>query len=95
MEREMIFVMVFIIALTAIVLGVGSNIYKRHLEYKEKQMTLLADKTAEKAAQYVAQIGRMEQRMRVLERIATDRGAELAMEIEDLRGKSDDEGTMQ
>ena len=42
-------------------------------------------KTAEKAAQYAAQVEKLEQRMRVMERIATDRGVELALEIEDLR----------
>ena len=40
---------------------------------------------AEKAAQYAAQTERLEERVRVLERIVTDRGADLAQEIEGLR----------
>ncbi len=47
-----------------------------------------ARSTAEQAAQYAAQTTRLEDRVRVLERIITDRGANLASEIEALR--SDD-----
>ncbi|WP_425334341.1 hypothetical protein [Pelagerythrobacter marensis] len=85
MDGDLIVIFVFVIALTALVLGVGNEMYQRHLRHKERQMDLMADKTAEKAAQYAAQVEKLEQRMRVLERIATDRGADLAMEIEDLR----------
>jgi hypothetical protein len=45
----------------------------------------MADKTAERAAQYANQVERLEQRMRVLERIATDKGVVLADQIESLR----------
>jgi hypothetical protein len=55
------------------------------LKYREKKLKLIADQTAEKAAQYAAQVERLEARMRVLERIATDKGVQLADEIEDLR----------
>lgn len=48
-------------------------------------MELMASQTAEKAAQYASHVDRLEERMRVLERIATGRGADLAAEIEDLR----------
>ena len=41
---------------------------------------------AEKAAQYAAQTERLEQRVRVLERIVTDRGIAVADEIDKLRG---------
>jgi ABC-type nitrate/sulfonate/bicarbonate transport system substrate-binding protein len=44
------------------------------------------DKVAEKAAQYAAQTERLEQRVRVLERIVTDRGIAVADEIDKLRG---------
>lgn len=68
-----------------VVLGVGSDMMGRWLKHKERAMELMADRTAERAAQYAAQVERLEQRMRVLERIATDRGVDLAMQIEDLR----------
>ena len=53
---------------------------------KEKQLASEAKLVAEKAAQYAAQTERLEQRVRVLERIITDRGQDLAGEIENLRG---------
>ncbi|WP_121114763.1 hypothetical protein [Croceibacterium ferulae] len=67
-----------------VVLGIASDVYQRHLQFRERKLELMADRTAEKAAQYAAQVERLEQRMRVLERIATDRNADLAREIEDL-----------
>ncbi len=71
-----------------VVLGIGSDIYKRRLTHKERQMEHLARQTAEKAAQYAAHTERLEARVRVLERIATDKGADLAAAIEDLREPS-------
>lgn len=58
---------------------------KRFFDLREKQLESHAGHTAEKAAQYAAHTERLEQRVRVLERIATDRGADLAGEIETLR----------
>lgn len=58
---------------------------KRLFVYRERKLELMADRTAEKAAQYAAQVERLEQRMRVLERIATDKGVDVAQQIESLR----------
>ena len=63
----------------------GAEMYKRHVAYKERQLELMADRTAEKAAQYAAQVERLEERMRVMERIATDSGVNVAQQIESLR----------
>lgn len=52
---------------------------------RERKMELDAQMVAEKAAQYAAHSERLEQRVRVLERIATDRGMDVAQEIEKLR----------
>ena len=68
-----------------VVLGVAGDSYKRHLKFKERQLELLGSQTAEKAAQYAAQTERLEQRVRVLERIVTDRGLTVSDEIERLR----------
>lgn len=46
-----------------------------------------ARSTAEQAAQYASQTTRLEERVRVLERILTDRGTSLAHEIEILRAE--------
>ena len=86
MDETYVFVMVLAIFVVVIpvVLGVGSDMLKRWLAHKEKAMELMAADTAEKAAQYAAKVQGLEQRMRVLERIATDRGNDLAAQIEDL-----------
>ena len=64
----------------------GWAFIKPWLKLRERQLELEADKVAEKAAQYAAQTERLEQRVRVLERIVTDRGIAVADEIEKLRG---------
>jgi hypothetical protein len=62
-----------------------TEITKRQIAFKERKLELMADRTAEKAAQYAVHVERLEQRMRVLERIATDKGVDLAVQIETLR----------
>lgn len=70
--------------LIAVTILMGT-IFKRIMSYKEKQLVLTADRTAEKAAQYASHVEQLEARVRVLERIATDKGADLALQIEELR----------
>lgn len=83
----------FIIAFFLVVVGipvlagVGGSIYKRKLKLRERELELQSSMTAEKAAQYAAHTERLEQRVRVLERIITDKGTDLAAEIEDLRDR--------
>jgi hypothetical protein len=64
----------------------AATVVKRVIGFKERQLELTAGQTAEKAAQYASHVERLEARVRVLERIATDKGADLAEQIEDLRG---------
>ncbi len=68
-----------------VVFGIGYAAFERWLKHKEKLAKALTQETAEKAAQYAAHVERLEQRVRVLERIAIDKGTHLAAEIEDLR----------
>lgn len=82
---EALVLLALIVVGLPVVLGIGGDIYKRRLKFEERKLALMADRTAEKAAQYAAQVERLEQRMRVLERIATDKGTDLAAQIEDLR----------
>ena len=70
-----------------VIVGVLGDVYKRHLKFKERQLELLGNQTAERAAQYAAHTERLEQRMRVLERIVTDKGITVSDEIERLRDK--------
>ena len=51
----------------------------------EMQVRSTADLSAEKAAQYVSQTRELEERVRVLERIVTDKGYDVAAQIEALR----------
>ena len=68
-----------------VIFGVMGDSYKRWLKLKQRQLELQAGQTAEKAAQYAAHTERLEQRVRVLERIVTDKGIVVADEIEKLR----------
>lgn len=68
-----------------VLLGVLGDVAKRWIKLKERQLELTSSQTAERAAQYAAQTERLEQRVRVLERIVTDKGIDVADEIERLR----------
>ena len=74
-----------LIPITAIVCGIFAGVAKRWIRLKEREMQLSSQMTAEKAAQYASHTERLEQRVRVLERIVTDKGIDLADEIERLR----------
>jgi hypothetical protein len=82
---------VFVLSIIALAVGLPvtlamvAEVVKRQIKFKERKLELMADKTAEKAEQYAAHVERLEQRMRVLERIATDKGVNLADQIESLR----------
>ena len=65
---------------------IGGVFIKPWFRLRERELEMQSRQTAEKAAQYAAHTERLEQRVRVLERIVTDKGADLAGEIEQLRG---------
>lgn len=67
--------------------GIVAGMFKHWIKLKEKQLDHAASLAADKAAAEAAHIERLEQRVRVLERIATDTGNALAAQIEDLRGE--------
>jgi hypothetical protein len=76
----------FAIALIVMVSGITlSAILGAFFKYRERRLELQAGAAAEKAAMYAVQTERLEQRMRVLERIVTDKGIVVADEIERLR----------
>ena len=74
-----------IIALMIPIVAILSRNIGRLIQLKEKQLEMIGVQSAEKAAQYAAQTERLEQRVRVLERIVTDKGIDVADEIERLR----------
>jgi ABC-type phosphate transport system auxiliary subunit len=59
----------------------------RFFRLREKKLEIEAGVAAEKAAQYASRSHELEQRLRVLEQIVTDRGIETAGQIEALRSK--------
>jgi hypothetical protein len=70
-----------LIPLAPFIVG-GLFIWTKH---QQKMIEKQSEMTAEKAAQYAAQTERLEARVRVLERIVTDRGIDVAQEIDKLR----------
>jgi Na+-transporting methylmalonyl-CoA/oxaloacetate decarboxylase gamma subunit len=72
----------FVVGLAFVLLMV---IATRFFSYREKKLHVEAGMAAEKAAQYAARTHELEQRVRVLEQIVTDAGAETAAQIEALR----------
>ncbi len=65
--------------------AIGIAPFKMWLRVKERQLENQSAMTAEKAAQYAAHTERLEQRMRVIERIVTDKGMDISDEIARLR----------
>jgi hypothetical protein len=77
--------------LTTVIIFVGlpiaATLYMvhRHFRFREKKLEVEAALAAEKAAQYASRSMELEQRVRVLEQIVTDAGAQTANQIEALR----------
>jgi hypothetical protein len=70
-----------LIPLAPFILG-GFFIWTRH---QRRMMEMQSNLTAEKAAQYASRTQELEDRVRVLERIVTDKGYDVAAQIEALR----------
>lgn len=77
-----VFVALIVIGLPVILLMIIAN---RFFRLREKRLEVDARLAAEKAAQYAAHTNELEARVRVLEQIVTDRGAETAAQIDALR----------
>lgn len=74
--------MIPIVALSIPIVAIWT---KHQQKIAEMQIGATAEQTAEKAAQYASHIQRLEDRVQVLERIITDRGYDIATQIEALR----------
>lgn len=80
----------FVLAFMMIVVGIpvigsyASKAYTQRLALRERELELIGSQTAEKAAQYAVRTEQLEQRLAVLERIATDQPNALAREIDAL-----------
>lgn len=88
MDGKIFALLFFMIVVGIPVIGrILSEMQKRRLKFREREMVMTSNLTAEKAAQYAAHIERLEQRVRVLERILTDKGTDVSEQIELLRDK--------
>ena len=86
MSNSMLFFFMIVVGIPVLA-GVLTDIHKRRLKFKERELELLVSQTAERAAQYAAHTERLEKRVRVLERIVTDKGITVSDEIERLRSE--------
>lgn len=82
-----VLVALIVIGLPVILLMIIAN---RFFRLREKKLEVEAAMAAEKAAQYASRSTELEQRVRVLEQIVTDGGAQTAAQIEALREKPKD-----
>ena len=86
-----------LIPIVAIIFGCGIPMVALWTKHKTKiaemQVHTTAQHTAERAAQYASQVKELEDRVRVLERIVTDRGYDIATQIGALRDQQKVEGT--
>ena len=77
------------LALMIPIIGVSIPIVAIWASHRQKiakmELEATAAQSAEKAAQYATQISKLEDRVQVLERIVTDRGYDVATQIEALR----------
>jgi len=74
-----------LIPIIAILMVFGIPMLAIWTKHRKEMMMLQANQTAEKAAQYAASNKELEDRVRVLERIVTDGGYDVATQIEALR----------
>ncbi len=74
-----------LIGLVSVVLIFGIPLVAIWTSHKQKLAKMQIEATAEKAALYATQNTELEQRVRVLERIVTDKGYDVASQIEALR----------
>lgn len=79
-----VFIALIVIGLPVMLLMIIAN---RYFRLREKKLEVEARMAAEKAAQYASRSGELEQRVRVLEQIITDEGAQTASRIEALRDR--------
>ena len=80
----MVFIAAIVVGLPTIMLMMAFN---RFFKFRERKLEIEALNAAEKAAQYASRSSELEQRVRVLEQIVTDKGVETAAQIEALRDR--------
>ena len=80
---EVLSVLIAVIVPALLVAYIASRFFR----LREKKLEIEAMSAAEKAAQYASRSNELETRVRVLEQIVTDQGAQTAAQIEALRDR--------
>jgi hypothetical protein len=84
-----------LIPIVAILMVFGIPMLAIWTKHRKEMMQMQVNTTAEKAAQYAASNKELEDRVRVLERIVTDGGYDVATQIEALRDQRRVEGELE
>lgn len=74
-----------LVALVISLAAMGRSLIVRRMDLRRRELELAAAQSAERAAAAAAASEQLEARVRVLERIATNRASSLAHEIDSLR----------
>jgi hypothetical protein len=77
-DQHTIWVLIPIVAIIA-------GVFKHSMRIKEKQIDRMQGQEAEMSSRHASETRQLEERVRVLERIVTDQGLNVSMEIEKLR----------
>lgn len=88
MDADLALIFLFILMAASMLFFVALRIQKCAAEHEERKLELKARIAEAKAGSTPSPDNRLEERVRVLERIATDRGVSLADQIDSLRGDS-------
>ena len=82
-----------LVPLAPFLMVIGIVWIQSRTKLEERRLNATAESTSEKAAQYASRVQELEDRVRVLERIVTDKGYDIATQIDALRDqRSVDEG---
>lgn len=88
MDPELVLIFTFVFSLAALALIMAHIFHRRTVSHEERKLELLArteEARSGKSAVDADAYRKLEERVRVLERIATDSKSGLALEIESLR----------
>lgn len=81
-------ILALMIPLAPFIMVVAIIWMKNQRKLEEKRLDAAANHSAEAAARHATQVGELEQRVRVLERIVTEKGYDVAAQIEALRDQN-------
>lgn len=85
MDGDLLLIFGFVLVTLMIVFPFAAFMHKRNVAHEERKLELLARAEEAKNGAESADFRKLEERVRVLERIATDSKQDLALQIEQLR----------